>query len=1258
MNIIHFEKLTPTKEVDLNTYREALDFIFANNEIKNIAITGSYSAGKSSVVESYKSENQDKKFLHISLANFESNEQQESKNNSRLEQGEEGNQDNNETIEYIKENILEGKILNQLLHQIDVSKIPQTNFKIKRTESNKSIIKVTAMIIIFILCSLHIFYYSEWSKFVDSLRQFYSLRFLLITTKSISLFFSGIIIVMIFAIILFNFIKVQKNRSIFKRFNLNGNEIEIFEKNEESYFDKYLNEVLYIFENSNADVIVFEDIDRYNMNQIFQRLREINTLVNSKRIIQNNEQQNNENENSRFEIFNNFKRKIKNSKRTTHTKAPLRFFYLVRDDIFISKDRTKFFDFIMPVVPVIDSSNSYDQFISHLKKGEVFDKFDEHFLQGISLYVDDMRMLKNIYNEFIVYYNRIGTTEQDYNKLLAIIVYKNIFPRDFNNTQINIGFVSTIFENKEELIKESIIEVNVKIKQLEEIIDNCEKEHLKTIEELEKVYSNYSYRPPIVDTGNPEYIKRKKNIELINNNKLNEVNDEINRLSQEKIKLNNERLSKLITRENIDKVFDIKYKNFLNETNDFNEIKSSQYFELIKYLIWNGYIDETYEDYMTYFYENSLTRNDKMFLRSVTDRKAKEWTYNLNNPKLVLSRLSEVSFEEVETLNFDLFKYILQTKSRNEKYLIKFIEQLKKESHFKFMEGYFSSTEDITIYVKSMNKYWPSFLEEIYLCREFTYEQKKEHILQALYYFDNTDIEQINENGFLTKTISADEKFLNIKSPNVKKLIDKFLDLNIKFECINFDESNKVLFDAVYENKLYEFNYENILLILKNVFKIENESDIKNKNYSIILKDASSKLLEYVNENIQSYMEIIIKNCDDKILDTQEAALKLINNNDIAFIERKEYILLLQTQLNLLGEIQDKELWETCLQYNKVEYSMDNIFSYYFCLDKRLNETLVNFINSDNFDFEFYQENIDDKFGENSANDIFISITECETIKEENYRNIIEQFSFVYPNPTLGIQKLPEERIKILIELDKFKVTSENIEFLQSNYSDLLLYFIQLNIEEYIDGIKDFPKVTNENLMKLLSSSIEDCFKIELISNSNDVIPISQIDCSDEVKSFIINNNFDELELTYLIDSYEDFSDLVKENINDLCSEYISNIVQDKIELNYNLFMNILNKDNISEEIRLKLLTNNIGKMSRSQVKDAIEVINLSEHKKIFTNGRPRFEINDVNREFLSKCKDKKWISDFNEEEGIFKIKRRGIKVNSDTKYSSKQFKR
>ena len=72
-----FERLTPTDSVDLNVYGEAIDYVFDNPDIKNVAISGAYSAGKSSVLASYKKQHNDKRFLHISLAHFTSPEQED-----------------------------------------------------------------------------------------------------------------------------------------------------------------------------------------------------------------------------------------------------------------------------------------------------------------------------------------------------------------------------------------------------------------------------------------------------------------------------------------------------------------------------------------------------------------------------------------------------------------------------------------------------------------------------------------------------------------------------------------------------------------------------------------------------------------------------------------------------------------------------------------------------------------------------------------------------------------------------------------------------------------------------------------------------------------------------------------------------------------------------------------------------------------------------------------------------------------------------
>lgn len=620
-----FERLTPIDNMDLDVYEEAIDYVFDNSDIKNVAISGAYSAGKSSVLASYKKKHSNLHFLHISLAHFKSPDQED------------------ETE--VKESVLEGKILNQLIHQIPSEKIPQTNFRVKKKVSAKSIMKLTIGVVLFFIVAIYFACFDIWKSYVNTLPDNWFKSILALSTHQYALMVDGLLMVALLSFLVYGLISMQKNKNVFRKLNLKGNEIEIFEESDDSYFDKYLNEVLYLFENVDADVIVFEDMDRFNANKIFERLREVNTLANIQLQKEN--------------------------------KKVLRFFYLLRDDIFVSKDRTKFFDYIIPVVPVVDGSNSYDQFISHLKKGRIFEKFNENFLQGLSLYIDDMRLLKNIYNEFVIYYNRLNITELDCNKMLAIIAYKNLFPRDFADLQLNQGFVYTLFNKKDEFIKSEITEIKKAIAEKQNRITLSKKEHLVSMRELnaafaDKYLRDYSWsRQNDSDLSNfvmnylsgnnkIEYISRKQTLE----DKLNENSDELYQdvlnLEQKVIEIKNRQLHQIITRDNIDTIFSITSTNEIGKVTEFNEIKSSEYFDLLKYLIRNGYIDETYADYMTYFYENSLSRIDKTFLRSITDRKAKEYTYRLKNPKLVVSRLRLVDFDQEETLNFDLLTYLLQ----------------------------------------------------------------------------------------------------------------------------------------------------------------------------------------------------------------------------------------------------------------------------------------------------------------------------------------------------------------------------------------------------------------------------------------------------------------------------------------------------------------------------------------------------------------------------------------------------------------------
>lgn len=703
-----FERLTPIDNMDLDVYEEAIDYVFDNSDIKNVAISGAYSAGKSSVLASYKKNHSNLRFLHISLAHFKSPDQED------------------ETE--IKESVLEGKILNQLIHQIPSEKIPQTNFRVKKKVNTKSVIRLTIGAVLFLVSTIYFFCFDMWKNYLSSLPDNWFKTILTPSTHQYALMVDGVLMVALLSFVVYRLISVQKNKNIFRKLNLNGNEIEIFEESDDSYFDKYLNEVLYLFENADADVIVFEDMDRFNANKIFERLREVNTLAN-----------------------------IQLQK---ESKKVLRFFYLLRDDIFVSKDRTKFFDYIIPVVPVVDSSNSYDQFISHLKRGGIFEKFNESFLQGLSLYIDDMRLLKNIYNEFVVYYNRLNITELDCNKMLAIVAYKNLFPRDFADLQLNQGFVYALFNKTDEFIKSEITEIEKAIEGKQNRITLSQNEHLVSMRELnvafaDKYLRNYSWSQYndsdlsdfvmnyLHGDNKSEYMSRKQALEDKLHEKCDELNQEIINLEQKIIEIKNRQLHQIITRDNIDTIFSITSTNEIGKVTEFNEIKSSEYFDLLKYLIRNGYIDETYADYMTYFYEYSLSRIDKTFLRSVTDKKAKEYTYKLKNPKLVVSRLRLVDFDQEETLNFDLFTYLLQT-SRID-YIERLIDQLKGTKNFKFVGAYFDVTTELPAYIKCLNLRWSEIFSTALNEKLLTEKQLRRYSIFSLYYSDDEIVKLINK---------------------------------------------------------------------------------------------------------------------------------------------------------------------------------------------------------------------------------------------------------------------------------------------------------------------------------------------------------------------------------------------------------------------------------------------------------------------------------------------------------------------------------
>jgi len=548
-----YQSHTPKNNVNLVDYKEKLDHAFKSDSSKNIALFGAEGIGKSSIIETYKKQHSDVKFLHITLAHHKLSI--------------ESDKDNTE----IKESVLEGKILNQLIHQINPKKIPLTKFRVKRESSRYNALVTVLLVMVLLVSVLHITNFPAWQGFVNDISENWIVplkQILLFTASHEMQFFSGFVCFVILSIIVYRIVTDSKYRYVVRKVSSQGVEIELFLENEESYFDRYMNDVLYLFEKASVDIIVFEDLGKYFTIRIFQRLREINNLVNNR----------------------------------LHT--PLRFLYLLPDDILNPEDREKLFDFSFSV----NRYDSYDRLQDYFRKAGILKLFakDEELLRKISSYANNTRLFVDVCNDFIGCLRFIDNQTPSYTKLLAVMIYKNRFPKDYKNSQSCKGFVYSLFSRIDETIQNKVIAVEVEISSLSTKIQNANNEPLKSKDELDIVYSRRLEQcrnmPPEkqeveIKRLKDEKEKRKEYIENQNKERIMMLTKDIESLQAQKRNIQCiTKLCEILSYENIGEIFERTYYEVKKET-DFDIADHSKY-ELLKYLVLNGHIDETYKDYM------------------------------------------------------------------------------------------------------------------------------------------------------------------------------------------------------------------------------------------------------------------------------------------------------------------------------------------------------------------------------------------------------------------------------------------------------------------------------------------------------------------------------------------------------------------------------------------------------------------------------------------------------------------------------------
>lgn len=897
----------------------------------NIALTGSYGAGKSSILKTFKAYYPEYHYVNVSLAAFvevnmsESDSAPKSKKDSFEEQ-------------------LEYSILQQLFYHVKATNIPESRFgRIERTSSKKRILN-TVSILLFVVANLCLFCQEQMTKY-----------FLIPTEVLKSSFLFGLsICVFIFGIcvILFQLILFIKKISI-KNLTLDKATLEFEEKKNVSIMNRYLDEILYLFQEKKYNVVIFEDIDRFENTHIFTKLRELNLILNQSEEI------------GRRIVF----------------------LYALKDDIFANaEERTKFFDYIVPVIPFVNVSNSGDLFRRkianlHIPEAEV----RSSFITDISAFVNDMRVLTNVVNEFDLYRNLLDK-KLNKEKLLAMILYKNLYPTDFSLLHQNKGVVYETFISTG-LLKDEIKKDDWK--RLEEIdleIQAISEESLRSIEELRAVIVGKILKLwpgsgwEIYCDGNKIDISSlysEKNIQHILEGNIFFRNTyysyDVKHLTAEEIKstlgesYNYSKRKALIQSIADEKIEDLRderkaFVDALSATEKFTllDIAKSdrnifehvdtikgheEKYKVLKYLLEKGYIDEKYFFYISIFQEGRLTPSDQEFLLSIKFNAPKEFDYKLQEIPSLIQNLSIVDYDHKGILNKDLLEFCLLHEDEYE-YEIKCDAILKQmvvhEQYIDLLYKFMQEGDCVPTFIKRLvhiDNVWKSLDKDI----NHIAKDKDKVISMMFKYADINDIRTVNTsypfNTYINVNNIYSNLFEDIDQARVRKLLD-LLDLNV--QSLKDDSNGTDTYSYIYENNMYALTLDNIKVIFKH-----NELPVDNLDsaiYTSIEETELNELKGYVHQELPMFVDNLMF-APSNTNESSDSIVSLMDED----IQASDIIKLINHNVTLWDDCKgftDENIVSTLFVKNKIKMTFENVKHYCSCIGSwNIDDTLVAFMN-------------------------------------------------------------------------------------------------------------------------------------------------------------------------------------------------------------------------------------------------------------------------------------------------------------------------
>ncbi|HHK5594706.1 TPA: hypothetical protein ACQUIK_000470 [Streptococcus mutans] len=634
-----------------------------------------------------------------------------------------------------------------------------------------------------------------------------------------------------------------------------------------------------------------------------------------------------------------------------------------------------------------------------------------------------------------------------------------------------------------------------------------------------------------------------------------------------------------------------------------------------------------------------MNREDKEFIMAVQGEEKLPWDYHLTNLGEIHNRLDTSDFEQEEILNYNLFAYTMTQTSVPDRE--KRLSSYFTEKRLDFIISFFKQV-DITGQINTVFdilKYNPELLNLLWTSDRFL-DEEKFTVFQRLLFFADLPDEELSDkySKLISDVVSHNwlqiwEEYLSTGENKDEQKIKKNLNfLNVQIVEFGFKNEYSSINEAVYENNLYQLNVKNLSDLLLYLDPTLNENDIKHRNFSIINSDDKfAHLLNYVKENMEDYVKIIVEQSDGVIKDDMEYIYEILNNEDISDETKTEYLTCVDDTILSLSEINNIPMINEAVKLNKAMFDTKNVLDYFAKYDK-WNELLINFVNSKDI-FDFDKKIFEEQLKEESQEKFFLETAKCNELINNYYKAIMSSISWRFTDfPT---EEINDEKMDILIETESIEFSTDILVNMRSKYPSSVTKYILKYLDDYIENIDD---VYDENeILEVLDREISFEKAQMLVDKFNGTISIKDKKYNSTLLVYIIKNKFDDTDLPMLLENYQAFDNMVQEVILQKAKADIKDILANAYSVDGDLLLLLIKDNSIDLDDRRLLYSRNIPHNKVEKVLEDLQFLSLFEKyqqiiQEVKEHKNPKISVTEYNENLLSFLQDKECFKSFEED--------------------------